>query len=48
MDPPAPEWVTEPLLVPLLAVVLCRTTGTRHGSVLAGAGLAAPVPGPAR
>ncbi|MFG3157378.1 hypothetical protein ACGF7W_35700 [Streptomyces sp. NPDC048219] len=39
-DLPAWEWATKPLLAPLLALHLWRTTGGRHRSVLAGLGLA--------
>ncbi|MEV6833045.1 lysoplasmalogenase family protein [Streptomyces sp. NPDC051133] len=39
--PPPLEWVAKPLLAPVLAVHLWRRTGTRHGPVLAGLGLAA-------
>ncbi|MEU9592360.1 hypothetical protein AB0D84_21975 [Streptomyces sp. NPDC048193] len=39
-DLPACEWATKPLLAPLLALHLWRTTGGRHRSVLAGLGLA--------
>ncbi|MFR9799794.1 lysoplasmalogenase [Streptomyces sp. MS06] len=38
---PVLEWVAKPLLAPLLAVYLWRATGTRHGVVIAGLGLAA-------
>ncbi|MFI9803191.1 lysoplasmalogenase family protein [Streptomyces sp. NPDC052301] len=38
---PPLEWVAKPLLAPVLAVHLWRRTGTRHGPVLAGLGLAA-------
>lgn len=34
------EWATKPLLAPVLALYLWRTTGTRHARVLAGLGFA--------
>ncbi|MGW3403878.1 lysoplasmalogenase family protein [Streptomyces zhihengii] len=34
------EWATKPLLAPVLAAYLWRTTGTRHARVLAGLGFA--------
>ncbi|MFJ4584707.1 lysoplasmalogenase family protein [Streptomyces echinatus] len=37
---PLLEWVTKPLLAPVLAVHLWRRTGRRHGAVLAGLGFA--------
>ncbi|MFG3105560.1 lysoplasmalogenase family protein [Streptomyces tendae] len=40
LDLPVLEWLTKPLLAPLLAAHLWRATGTRHRLVLAGLGLA--------